>query len=170
MANLYGYNTSSAHKLDYDYDRRRKEEKKQLHKTEPATKVAGNTKKNPAKSLSAFMKVAVCFAVAFAIVNGYVKINEANGEAARLESNLHDMEARNESLKMKIDKAFSPEQLQVMAVEEYGMVRPEQHQVFYIDMGQEDYAETPGVDNKTEGQSAVKGTVGSITGELNIFN
>ena len=167
---MHGYNSSSAHKLDYNYNQIKAEEKRQLHQKKNELKVAKTEKRNPAKSLSNFLKVVICFAVAFAIVNGYVKINEANGEVSKLDADLRSIEAKNESLKMKIDKAFDSEQLQKMAVEEYGMVRPEQYQMFYVDMEQEDYAETPGEDVKTAGNTTVKGVAGSMTGTLNIFN
>lgn len=170
MANLYGYNSSSAHKLEYDYDRRKGNEKKQLRTSGKVTKTVKTVKRNPAKTLASFLKVAVCFAVAFAIVNGYVKINEATSEIAKLESDAKEIEARNDALKMKINKAFDSEQLQIMAAEKYGMVRPEQHQTFYVDMEQEDFAETTGEDGKTTEQTTVKGVTGTMTGTLNIFN
>ena len=170
MANLYGYNTSSARKLDYDYNHRNTAEEKKLHSEARVPKTKPVEKKNPAKSLVSFLKVAVCFAVAFAIVNGYVRINEASSEVSRLEAESRRIEAHNQDLKMKINQAFDPEQLQKMATEKYGMVRPEQHQTFYVDMEQEDFAETPDSGNETVEQSTVKGVTGSMTGTLNIFN
>lgn len=170
MANLYGYNSSSAHKLDYNYNQNRDAEEKKLHSKESNPKPQRVEKRNPAKNLAAFLKVAICFAVAFAIVNGYVKINEASSEVSRLDEENNRIEAKNQDLRMKIDKAFDPEQLQMVAIEKYGMVRPEQHQTFYVDMEQEDFAETPDAKNETAEQTTVKGVTGSMTGTLNIFN
>lgn len=169
MANLYGYNTSSAYKLDYDFDSRKSDSEK-LRSQQINRKPKKVVKKNPAKNLVTFLKVAVCFAVAFAIVNGYVKINEANGEVAKLEAEYNDIVASNQAIQMKIDKTVDLEKLQDVADQQFGMTRPERDQIFYIDMEQADFAETPSVKSGTTDQTPMKGVTGSLTGTLNIFN
>ncbi len=169
MANLYGYNSSSAYKLDYKSERNRAYDENRLHEKEQNRKNVVSTRKNPAKSLASFLKVALCFAVAFAIVNGYVNINEANNELAGLEDDYNKIVASNQDLQMKIDKAVDLADLQTVA-NDFGMVRPENYQMIYVDMEQDDFAETP-VDDEAESEDpAVKGVAGSLTGTLNIFN
>ena len=53
MANLYGYNSSSAYKLDYNHELNKKTEEKRLH--EEQVKKAVVKRKNPAKSLANFL-------------------------------------------------------------------------------------------------------------------
>ncbi len=170
MANMYGYNTSNAYKLDYTYDLDTKNKNQKLHTEEKpeADKAAG--KRRSTRGLANFLKVAVCFAVAFAIVNGYVKINEINNDIAAQAADNAEVCARIEALEVKIDKAVDKEQLSTVANEKYGMVRPERDQIFYIDMEQEDFAETPGEKNQRTEKSAMKGVTGSMTGALNIFD
>ncbi|MBQ7098004.1 MAG: hypothetical protein IJN96_07985 [Clostridia bacterium] len=169
MANLNGYNSSNAYKLDYQSDRTRASGESILHEKEQNRKNVAATKTNPAKSLANFLKVALCFAVAFAIINGYVNINEANNELAGLEDEYNEIVASNQDLQMKIDKAVDLADLQTVA-NAFGMVRPENYQMIYVDMEQDDLAETP-VDDEAEAEDpAVKGVAGSLTGTLNIFN
>ncbi len=170
MANMYGYNTSSAYKLDYTYKSEDNVGIKTLHTDEKPKADRTTGKGRSTRSLASFLKVAVCFAVAFAIVNGYVKINEINNDIAAQQADNAEVCARIEALEVKIDKAVDKEQLSTVASEKYGMIRPERDQIFYIDMEQEDFAETPGEKNKKSETSAMKGVTGSMTGALNIFD
>lgn len=170
MSNLYGYNTSSAYKLEIDFDVKRRSESTRLHRndsrTETKAKAAG---KRQSIKLANILRVALCFVVAFVIVNGYVKINEAYNEIAQLEEKYNKVVATNQDLQVKIDKAVDLEQLQSIANEKYGMVRPERYQMFYVDMEQGDVAETYADREDTKKNVAMSGVAGTITSAMNIF-
>ncbi len=169
MSNLYGYNTSSAYKLENGFER--KSEDLRLHrkdvKAETKTRSTGRSK---TIRLSSVLKVAVFFALAFVVVSGYVKINEAYNHIAQLEKEYNRIVATNQDLQVKIDKAVDLEQLQSIANEKYGMVRPERYQMFYVDMEQGDVAETYADNDKSEKNMAMNGVAGTITSAMNLFN
>ncbi len=171
MSNLYGYNSSSAYKLDDDYKLNTRTANGRLHensrRTETKTKAVAE-KKTTVK-FSSILKIAICFAVAFVIVNGYVKINEAYSQIAKLEKEYNDVIATNQDLQVKIDKAIDLEQLQTIVSEKYGMARPERYQMFYIDMEQGDVAKTFKDEKKTEKKVKMSGVTGTITSAMNIF-
>lgn len=169
MSNMYSFNTSTARKLDggygykYDFQNEFQTEK---------TKIEKSNKK--AKAKPAFGKIAalvLAFAAAFVIVNGYVSINEANNEIAKLRSEYNDVLATNQSIQVKIDKTIDLNQLQSVAGEKLGMVRPERYQMFYVDLEMGDKTESAKKSNHqtSEKTIAVSGAPGIITGTLNIF-
>ncbi len=173
MSNLYGYNTSSAYKIEIGYDSDRQLANERLHTNDKKNKTAeaprNLTKKHSAFSIANFLRLAICFAVAFVIVNGYVKINEARGEVAQLEKQYNDIVAANQDLQVKIDKAIDLEQLQTVANERFGMVRPERYQMFYVDMEQGDAIETYASKDSSRKKVAMSGVTGTITSAMNIF-
>ena len=168
MSNLYKYNTSSAYKLDWDFDTKRQTENDKLHTKEKRTEKKTDAK-TPGLRLAGLLRIAFCFAIAFLIVNGYVKINEAYNGIAKLEKEYNDIIATNQDLQVKIDKAVDLEQLQVVANEKFGMVRPERYQMFYVDMQQDDFAKTYANEEKSDNKVAMKGVTGTITSAMNIF-
>ncbi len=168
MSNLYGYNTSSAYKLEIDFDVKRHLESTRLHRNDSRTETKATGKRRSIK-LANILRVALCFVAAFVIVNGYVKINEAYNEIAQLEDKYNKVVAANQDLQVKIDKAVDLEQLQSIANEKYGMVRPERYQMFYVDMEQGDVAETYADREDTEKNVAMSGVAGTITSAMNIF-
>ncbi len=170
MANLYGYNTSTARKIyetDWNYGHNLHREI-QTNKTPTSKPTVKPKAKN---SLAGFISVAIAFAMAFAIVSGYVAINEANNEISALSSEYNDIMASNQALQVKIDKAIDLNQLQTVAGERFGMVRPERYQMFYVDLEMNDYTENTSdkVKSEKEEKIAGMGVPGVITGALNIF-
>ena len=173
MSNLYGYNTSSAFKVEIGFDTNGNTDNKRLHTNDKDNKTAERTrtaaKKHSAFNVTNFLRVAICFAVAFVIVNGYVKINEARGRVAQLEKQYNEIVAANQDLQVKIDKAIDLEQLQTVANEKFGMVRPERYQMFYVDMEQGDASEIYVAKDSTKKKVAMNGVTGTITSAMNIF-
>ncbi len=165
MSNLYSYNTSSAYKFDYTYGTERHNDSKRLHEE---SKKTGN-KKHSFLNITNFIRVALCFTIAFVIVNGYVKINEAYSSVAKLEKQYNEIVATNQDLQVKIDKAVDLEQLLTIANEKFGMISPERYQMFYVDLSQSDFAQVCSEDNNRETEVAMSGVTGTITGAMNIF-
>ena len=169
MSNLYGYNTSSAYKIEIGFDTAQKTADERLHTNDKRNKRAQSPKTTTRFNIVNFLRVAICFAVAFAIVNGYVKINEARGELSQLEKQYNEILATNQDLQVKIDKAIDLEQLQTVANEKFGMVRPERYQMFYVDMEQGDVIETYASKDTARKKVAMNGVTGTITSAMNIF-
>lgn len=178
MANMYEYNTSSAHKLNDNY---RYSNPKTRNPETPAevrrapvrqTKKAELTKAQlVSRRVGRVLKTALCFAVAFIIINRYVAINEANSRINELKDEYNSVVAANEDLQAKIDKAVDLKTLQTVASEKFGMVRPERYQMFYIDMELDDFAENV-AQNENEDEKekvAVTGVPGTIIGAMKIF-
>ena len=171
MANLYGYNTSTARKLDNTDAEYGQNLHKELHNITTAKRSTRKVAK-PKNRVSGLVTVALCFAMAFAIVSGYVSINEANNEISALRAEYNDIVAGNQALQVKIDKVIDLNQLQELAGEKFGMVRPERYQMFYVDLEMGDFAENTAnkTRNEKEEKINVAGVPGIITGALNIFN
>lgn len=170
MANLYSYNTSSAYKLN-DFEIGRRPVSDRLHSEEKMSKErkAAHTVTRKSFKPAALLMTALCFAVAFIIVNGYVRINEAYGRISELDAEYTRIVAANQDLQVKIDKTVDLEQLQRIAEEEYGMLRPERSQIFYVDMEQADCV-AANSNSKTKNQEVtMNGVTGTITGAMNIF-
>ncbi len=169
MSNLYGYNTSSAYKIEIGFNSAEQTANERLHIIDKKNKRIERQKTTTRFNVVNFLRVAICFAVAFAIVNGYVKINEARGNVAQLEKQYNEILATNQDLQVKIDKAIDLEQLQNVANEKFGMVRPERYQMFYVDMEQGDAVETYASEDNSRKKVAMNGVAGTITSAMNIF-
>lgn len=165
------YNSSNARKLNYSefthYNAVRKTtDVKEENTSAKVNKAKSETKSKPAFSFTAksFFTVAVAFAVAFFIVRGFVTINEAENRITSLKNELRMVEAENQAIRAKIDKSIDLKNLQSVANEKFGMVRPESYQVFYMDLDFGDYAETV---NEKKNESENKDIpVESVTGVL----
>lgn len=169
MSNIYGYNSSSAYKLDYEYNLNKETSNGRLHEKEKEQKMRAGEKSKTSVRFSTILKVVFCFAIAFFMVNGYVRINEAYNEVAKLEKEYNNIIATNQALQVKIDKAVDLEQLQSIAGEKYGMARPSRYQVFYVDMEQADVAETHTAKKESKNDLKMSGVTGTITSAMNIF-
>lgn len=175
MANMYGYNTSSAHKTEVYADdlgqerrtaaQKRREEIKRVQEARRAAKV------NAQLRFRKMLGVAACFVMAFLIISRYVAINEANTEISNLKDEYNNIVASNQDLQAKIDKAIDLKKLQTVASEKFGMVKPERYQIFYVDMQQGDFSENIAA-NKADDERkkvAVTGVPGTIIGSMKLF-
>ena len=166
---MYGYNTSSAYRTDFNYiDEKREKEKKEFNMKKREERIRAAKRQQLALQRAAnTIRVLVVFAVAFVIINRYVAINEANSRINELKKTYNEQLATNQNLQAKIDKSIDLKKLQTVASEKFGMVRPEQYQIFYVDMGMDDYSENV-AENAAENAKekvAVNGVPGTIIGE-----
>ena len=171
MANMYDYNSSTARKLSSDSYRYGHDLQSELHKTKEEIKPVSKKKTKPSNRLGNLVSVVLAFAAAFVIVNGYVAINEANNRITSLKNEYDNVVAGNQAIQVKIDKTIDLKQLQTIAGEKFGMVRPERYQMFYIDLERGDVAENTSADEIAEKEKkfAAMGAPGIITGTLNLF-
>lgn len=173
MADMYGYNTSSAYKSDYNYIEEKNEKAKKefnAKKREERIRTA-QRQQLMLKHAANILRVIAVFAVAFVIINRYVAINEANSRVNELKKEYDDQLATNQNLQAKIDKSIDLKKLQTVASEKFGMVRPEQYQIFYVDMGMGDYSENIAESNAEDAKEsiAVNGVPGTIIGTMEMF-
>lgn len=165
---MYAYNSSNARKLNYDeplhYNAvRRTTNKKQKTKV-VSIKPDVSRKNSSSFTAKSFFAVAMAFLVAFFVVRGYVSINEAENRITALKTELRMVEAENQAIKAQIDKSVDLKSLQSIANEKFGMVRPENYQIFYMDLDFEDYTER--IENKKEKAKNKDIPVESVTGVL----
>ncbi len=173
MANLYGYNTSSAYKLSGPDLRYGQNLQREIHRENKTVSKPAVSQRTKAKTgFANLVLVAMFFAMAFAVVSGYVAINEAKNEISSLKSEYNDIIASNQAIQVKIDKMIDLNQLQTVAGEKFGMVRPERYQMFYVDLQLGDFSEKTSdkAENDRNAQIANMGVPGVITGALNIFH
>ncbi len=173
MANLYGYNTSSAYKLGETDLRYGQNLQREIHKeNRSAAKPVASQRPKTRSGFANIVMVAAFFMMAFAVVSGYVAINEAKNEISSLQSEYNDIVASNQAIQVKIDKAIDLNKLQAVAGERFGMVRPERYQMFYVDLQMNDFAEKTSDKMQDEKNTKIAnmGVPGVITGALNIFH
>lgn len=173
MSDMYGYNTSSAYRSDYNYIEEKREKEKIEHKAKRREAQINEAKRlrirvNRALNIA---RAVLVFAIAFVIINRYVEINEASSRVSELKKEYSDQLATNQDLQAKIDKSVDLKKLQTLAGEKLGMVRPEQYQIFYVDMGMGDYSENIAESNAEDAKEkvAVNGVPGTIIGTMKIF-
>lgn len=164
---MYSYsNSSNALKLNYSelshYDTFRKTPIVKENKT--AVKVKTESKAKVVFTAKSFFMVAAVFVIAFFMVRGYIAINEAENNITSLKAELRMIQAENQAIKAKIDKSIDLKNLQLVANEKFGMVRPENYQVFYMDLDFDDYTES--ADNKNYKKEKKEIPVESVTGVL----
>lgn len=166
MANMYGYNTSSAYRLD-ENDRLMKP----MHREDAKREASKSREKKTAARRWTFLKIGICFAIAFVIVGRYVAINEANSRISELKKEYNSIVAVNQDLQAKIDKSIDLKKLQTVASEKFGMVRPERYQLFYVDMQLGDYAENVAKEKADDVKEkvAVMGVPGTIISAMKMF-
>ena len=158
MSDMYGYNTSSAYRTDFNYiDEKREKEKKEFNMKKREERIRAAKRQQLALCRAAnTIRVLVVLAVAFVIINRYVAINEANSRINELKKTYNEQLATNQNLQAKIDKSIDLKKLQTVAGEKLGM---------------DDYSENV-AENAAENAKekvAVNGVPGTIIGAMKIF-
>lgn len=162
---MYDYKSSNALKLN-NLGAEHSVSEKSVNKTGVKTETAPAKKTGISVGVAVkrFAMVIAAFAAAFFIVRGYVAINEAENRITALKNELRTVEAENQSIKAKIDKSIDLKNLQSIASEKFGMVRPENYQVFYIDLDFDDYSEKTAAEKKKSDKPDIP--IESVTGVL----
>lgn len=167
---IYSYKSSNAHKLDYnDFEYRTKKGAAPKNENKRVKKVAA--KKNAGVNPFAVFIIAAVFMAAFFTVKGYVQIYEADNKIADLKKDLRMIEADNQAVKAKVDKSVDLKNLQKTANEKFGMVRPENYQIFYVNLDFGDYSENMKKENveQAEENSHPEGVTGVLISSANMF-
>ena len=174
---MYDYISSNARKLDYTQTEYRRDVNKLRAEKENKEKISENRKNSGVKQSQAvatvrkMFLVAVGFMLAFFVVRGYVAINEADNRINELSHDLRMVQAENQAIKAKIDKSVDLKNLQAIANEKFGMVRPENYQVFYVNLDSGDYSENVEENNSESNTEsvAVEGAAGVLISSADMF-
>lgn len=169
------YNSSNARKLNYSeftsYNATGKTTIEKDNTLSQKTKVKERTRNSFSLTAKSFFMVLIAFVVAFFIVRGFVSINEAENRITALKGELRMIEAENQAIRAKIDKSIDLKNLQSVANEKFGMVRPESYQVFYMDLDFDDYTERIGgkKDKKEKKEIPVESVTGVLISSVDMF-
>ena len=106
--------------------------------------------------------VAICFTV----VSRYAIILESNQKITSLEKQYEQMLSSNQVLQTKIDKGIEMGEIERYAKSELGMMRPENHQLFYIDIEMEDLSSKK---TNSAGKSHISGTPGALVNAFGVL-
>ena len=173
---MYDYKSSNARKLNYnDYGYKILDAEPFEKETKPKASeknAKAEVKKSAGISPLAVFITIFLFAASFLTVMGYVQIYEADNQISDLKESLRMIEAENQAVKAKVDKSVDLKNLQKIAGEEFGMVRPESYQIFYVDLDFGDYAENvkkENVEKKEEENMHPEGVTGVLISSSNMF-
>lgn len=126
--------------------------------------------KTPAANKS-FARVGLVFlalvAVCFTVVFRYAIILESNQKLTSLEKQYEQMLSQNQVLQTKIDKGIEMGEIESYAKSELGMMRPENYQIFYIDIEMEDLSSSEKL-NATN-KSPISGTPGALVNAFSVL-
>jgi len=166
---MYSYsNSSNALKLNYSELTQYNADRKTINIKENKVVAKANAEKRTQSAFSftakSFFVVAIAFVIAFFMVRGHVAIHEAENNITSLKNELRMIEADNQAIRAQIDKSVDLKNLQTIANEKFGMVRPENYQVFYMDLDFDDYTES--IDGKKVNKEKKEIPVESVTGVL----
>ncbi len=161
-----GWNTSNAYKT---YDAEKTAADNTAHKS-PVTHKKVNKKAVFVRRVKKYAMVATVLVLAFMVVRGYVAIDEAKGNNAKLQKKYNNIVAENQAIQAEIDRELDLEELQRVATEVYGMTRPERYQIYYVDMGFGDSGVVVADNEKEKKEPSLAGASGMIVGSMNIFD
>lgn len=172
--NEYQYRSSSAYQYgapaERRYPNRQEDRPREVRRPEhKLQKKAQAVKERPAKTLAQKLKtfavVTTVFALSVLVVFRYVQIWESGAYAEKLKEDYNTTVAANEDIQAQISSSIDLKQLEEIAHDRLGMIRPERYQIFYVDMQNNDHSETVQESSPSE-QSENSGTVASVPGML----
>ncbi len=160
------WNTSSAYKLDRpDYT----EKQSETH-NRPTRRKKINKKAQFMRKVKRCAMIATVMILAFMMVRGYVALDEISGDISSLKSEYNSITAENQAIQAEIDKSLDLEELQRIATEEYGMIRPENYQIFYVDMSSSDSGTVVAETEKEKDEPSLTGASGMLVDSMEIFD
>lgn len=165
MSYYQSFNTSSAYKLDDFAPSGSNKTQKQPIRRKKVNKKAVMVRKIKKAAMTACL-----LALAFMIVRGYVSIDEMNGSISSLKTDYNKIIAENQAISAEIDKSLDLSELQSIAKEKYGLVRPEKYQVFYIDMSEGDDGQLLASADKEKKTPSLTGASGILADSMNVFD
>lgn len=122
-----------------------------------------HNKKQIAKGILVFIGI---FAMCCLMIYRYAMILETNDTIEKLNDTIGEAEAKNQALAAKIDRGLEIGALEEYATGELGMIRPDNAQVFYIDM----QMESSSYNSEENGDGVVlQGTTGALVNAFRVL-
>ncbi|HIS77332.1 MAG TPA: septum formation initiator family protein [Candidatus Merdivicinus excrementipullorum] len=119
------------------YDLQRFEE--QTPKTSP--KLTVRTAQRTVHPVKIVMVAALALLMGFTLLYSQVVITELNGQIAAKQEELNTLQAENVRMQTELEGKMSLTEIEEKAVGEYGMVKPDNSQVSYVKLEQENKLE-----------------------------
>lgn len=122
-------------------------------KTAAQPKKTESVRVSKRKALQTLGRIGVVFVMCCFMIYRYTLILESNEKITKLGSDLAAAEYQNQSIQAKIDRALELGTLEEYATGKLGMIRPDQSQIFYVDvqMGDETTAKEEDKPNTLSG-------------------
>lgn len=128
-------------------------------------KTAEGVRVSKKKALRTLGCIGIVFVMCCLMIYRYTLILESNDKITKLGSDLAAAEYQNQSIQAKIDRALELGTLEEYATGKLGMIRPDQSQIFYVDvqMGDETAAQ------EEEKQKTLSGTPGALIHAIRVL-
>ncbi len=165
----YYSNTSTAYEIPMTYPERVK-----TPVSRPAQKPETNAKKGKRLTASQVGIIKMCgillfaFALCCTVVYRYAVILECNQEIKELEKMCETIMAENQAMQGRIDRSLEVGEIERVAREELGMMKPEAYQIFYIDMDMQDMGST-GSAKAGQSSGALVGVPGTLVNAFRVL-
>ena len=114
------------------------------------------------------LKIACVFTLCFLMIYRYTVILESNNKITELTKQLAELEAQNQAISTKIERSLELGPLEEYATGELGMVKPDNAQIFYIDMQLGDAAQSDS-EADGDGNNALRGTPGALVHAIRVL-
>lgn len=163
-------NTSSAYDYPTFYPERRTSVQTKTKVAAPAREREPKT--NARARVSAIRACAVAvlaFILCFSVIYRYSIILESNQEIKALEKQYEGLLSENQILQGKIDRYLEMGEVEKIAREQLGMMKPETHQIFYIDIKMDDMGGSGSIVSN-EGAGVISGTPGALVNAFRVYH
>lgn len=155
-SNAYDYNGTAVRRVkeERNVPAEVRQSPQKIQKKAQNVKYAKN-KSNWKTKLKLITTIGFIFACALLIVYRYVMIWETGANAERLKNTYAAVSAENENIQAQLNTCIDLKELEKIAHERLGMIRPERYQMIYIDMQNNDRSETVKEESADASQNSV---------------
>lgn len=167
-AAAYDYRTAYPNYRELETPRVRPETVQTDRKNKPVQERKKVSINSRAGAFKLFLKIACVFTLCFLMIYRYTVILESNNKITELTKQLAELEAQNQAISTKIERSLELGPLEEYATGELGMVRPDNSQIFYIDMQLGDATQSE-TQEDVEGNNALRGTPGALVHAIRVL-
>ena len=122
-----------------------------------------------ASAIKACAVAVLAFILCFSVIYRYSLILESNQEIKALEKQYEGILSENQILQGKIDRYLEMGEVEKIARQQLGMMKPETYQIFYIDIKMDDLGGN-GSTASNEGVGAIAGTPGALVNAFRVYH
>ncbi|MBR5152519.1 MAG: hypothetical protein IKW60_03215 [Clostridia bacterium] len=119
--------------------------------------------------LKTFMRIFLVVGLCMLMLYRYATILEYSNQIDDLQTQISAISAKNQSLQTKLDRGLELSVLEEYATGQLGMIRPDNSQMFYIDMQLSDVAKGEASVISSEAKSALQGAPGALVHALRVL-